>query len=28
VATKGAGHFVYDEQPERCARGLVGFLGR
>jgi haloalkane dehalogenase len=26
VAIEGAGHFVIDEQPERCARELVEFL--
>jgi len=26
VAIEGAGHFIYDEQPERCARELVAFL--
>lgn len=26
VVVEGAGHFVYDEQPERCAREVVGFL--
>jgi haloalkane dehalogenase len=24
----GAGHFVWDEQPERCAEALTGFLAR
>ena len=28
VAVEGAGHFVYTEQPERCAREIVAFLGR
>ena len=28
VALDGAGHFVYDEEPERCARELVAFLTR
>ena len=26
VAIEGAGHFVYDEQPERCAREVLDFL--
>jgi haloalkane dehalogenase len=26
VVIEGAGHFVYDEQPERSARALAGFL--
>jgi haloalkane dehalogenase len=26
VVLDGAGHFVFDEQPERCMRELVGFL--
>jgi pimeloyl-ACP methyl ester carboxylesterase len=25
---EGAGHFVWDEQPERCAETLTAFLGR
>ncbi len=28
VAIDGAGHFVWDEQPERCAAALTDFLGR
>lgn len=28
VAIEGAGHFVYTEQPERCAREIVAFLVR
>lgn len=28
VAIEGAGHFVYTEQPDRCAREIVDFLGR
>jgi haloalkane dehalogenase len=28
VAIEGAGHFVWDEQPERCAAALLDFLGR
>ena len=28
VAIEGAGHFVWDEQPERCAGALTAFLGR
>jgi haloalkane dehalogenase len=28
VAIEGAGHFVWDEQPERCAAALTEFLGR
>jgi len=27
VVVEGAGHFVYDEQPERCAREVRAFLG-
>jgi len=26
VVIEGAGHFVYDEEPERCAREVVAFL--
>jgi haloalkane dehalogenase len=26
VAIEGAGHFVLDQEPERCAREIVGFL--
>ena len=26
VAIEGAGHFVYDEQPERCAGEILDFL--
>ena len=26
VVVEGAGHFVFDEQPERCVREVVGFL--
>jgi pimeloyl-ACP methyl ester carboxylesterase len=26
VAIDGAGHFVFDQEPERCAREVVGFL--
>jgi haloalkane dehalogenase len=26
VAIEGAGHFVFDQQPERCAREVVSFL--
>jgi haloalkane dehalogenase len=26
VAIEGAGHFVYDQEPERCAREVVAFL--
>jgi haloalkane dehalogenase len=28
VAIEDAGHFVWDEQPERCAAALTDFLGR
>ena len=28
VAIDGAGHFVWDEEPERCADEVLGFLGR
>jgi pimeloyl-ACP methyl ester carboxylesterase len=28
VAIEGAGHFVWDEQPERCAEALTAFLAR
>jgi haloalkane dehalogenase len=28
VAIEGAGHFVYDEQPERCVEEVVSFLRR
>jgi haloalkane dehalogenase len=28
VAIEGAGHFVWDEQPERCAAALTTFLER
>jgi haloalkane dehalogenase len=28
VAIEGAGHFVWDEQPERATEALLGFLGR
>jgi len=28
VVIEGAGHFVWDEQPERCAGALTGFLER
>jgi haloalkane dehalogenase len=28
LAIEGAGHFVYAEQPERCAREIVAFLNR
>jgi haloalkane dehalogenase len=28
VALEGAGHFVWDEQPGRCAAALTAFLGR
>lgn len=28
VVVEGAGHFVYDQEPERCAREVVAFLGR
>jgi haloalkane dehalogenase len=28
VVFEGAGHFVWDEQPERCAGALTAFLGR
>ena len=28
VAIEGAGHFVWDEEPERCAAEVVRFLGR
>ena len=28
VVVEGAGHFVYGDEPERCARELVAFLGR
>ena len=27
VAIEGAGHFVYDEKPERCVSEVVAFLG-
>jgi haloalkane dehalogenase len=27
VVVEGAGHFVYADQPERCAREVVGFIG-
>jgi haloalkane dehalogenase len=27
VALEGAGHFVFDQEPERCAREIVSFLG-
>jgi len=27
VVVKGAGHFVYADEPERCAREIVAFLG-
>ena len=26
VVIEGAGHFVFDQQPERCASELVAFL--
>jgi pimeloyl-ACP methyl ester carboxylesterase len=28
VVIEGAGHFVYADEPERCAREIVDFLGR
>ena len=28
VVLKGAGHFVWDDQPERASRALVDFLAR
>jgi haloalkane dehalogenase len=28
VVVEGAGHFVYDSHPERCAHEVVGFLDR
>jgi haloalkane dehalogenase len=28
VVVEGAGHFVWDEQPERCAAALTAFLQR
>jgi haloalkane dehalogenase len=28
VVVEGAGHFVWDEQPERCAAALTAFLAR
>jgi len=28
VVVEGTGHFVYDQEPERCAREVVAFLGR
>lgn len=28
VVVEGAGHFVYDQEPERCAVEVVAFLGR
>jgi haloalkane dehalogenase len=28
AVVKGAGHFVYADEPERCAREIVDFLGR
>ena len=27
VAIEGAGHFVFDEQPERCAQAVDSFVG-
>jgi pimeloyl-ACP methyl ester carboxylesterase len=28
VVVEGAGHFVYADAPERCAREIVAFLDR
>lgn len=28
VIIEGAGHFVFEDDPERCAREVLGFLGR
>jgi haloalkane dehalogenase len=28
VVVEGAGHFVYDDEPERCSREIVSFLER
>lgn len=28
VVVEGAGHFVYDDEPERCSREIVSFLDR
>jgi haloalkane dehalogenase len=28
VVVEGARHFVFDDEPERCASAVVGFLGR
>jgi pimeloyl-ACP methyl ester carboxylesterase len=26
VLVEGAGHFVFEDDPERCAREVIGFL--
>ena len=28
VVVEGAGHFVIEDEPERCAREIAGFLSR
>jgi haloalkane dehalogenase len=28
VVVEGAGHFVWEEAPERCAAAVTGFLAR
>jgi len=28
IALEGVGHFVYDQEPDRCAREVAGFLAR